>query len=74
LHRVRQIGFSVGPIAYSDIEAWLNLHDIFEYDERRYYFDVVIRLDAEFLTWSRKKEETERNKKYPQKGQPKRLT
>jgi len=73
LHRVRQVGFGVGAIAYSDIEAWLNLHNILEYDERLYYFDVIIRVDAEFVTWAREKESQERKKKPPVKGGPKRL-
>lgn len=74
LHRVRLVGFSVSSIPYSEIESWLNIHDIYDIDERRYYYEVVIRIDAEFLTWARNKEEQGRKKKPdpPTKGQQKR--
>ncbi len=75
LHRVRSVGFSVSSIPYSEIEAWLNIHDIYDIDERRYYYEVVIRIDAEFVTWARNKEEQDRKKKPdPTKGQQKRMT
>ena len=60
---MRPIGFSVGAIPYSDIEAWLNIHDIYDIDERLYYFNVIIQVDSEFVTWARNKEEQERKKK-----------
>lgn len=67
LHRVRQVGFGVNAITYSDIEAWLNIHDIYDIDERLYYFDVIIQIDSEFVSWAREREEQERKKKPPPK-------
>lgn len=63
LHRIRPVGFGVSAIPYSDIEAWLNIHDIYEVDERLYYYSVIIQIDAEFVSWARDREEQKSKKK-----------
>ncbi len=54
---MRPIGFNIGAIHYSDIEAWLNIHNIYDIDERLYYFNIIIQVDSEFVSWAREKEE-----------------
>lgn len=63
LHRVRQCGFGINAIAYNDIEAWLNIHNIYDQDERLYYYNVIIQVDSEFVSWAREREERERKSK-----------
>ena len=62
LHRVRQVGFGINAITYSDICAWLDIHSIYDNDDRKFYYEVIINVDSEFVTWARDREEKKRQK------------
>jgi hypothetical protein len=52
LHQVRQNGFSTGPIPFTEIAAWLDIHGIFDVGQRKLTTERVRVLDRVFLEFT----------------------
>ena len=57
LHRQRPCGFAPGPIPMADMQAWLDLHEIRDLDDRMELVELIAAMDAEYLAWAAKKRE-----------------
>lgn len=65
LNNSRTAGFDVNPIQISQIEAWLRLHRITDYEEQQDYFYLIRKLDDEWLRLIRdKRSKKPENKKH----------
>ncbi len=67
LNKRRSFGFTANPIPTSEVAAYLDLHDVEDSEQRRYYFLLVGALDEEWLVWARNKSKDGTGKQGEQK-------
>lgn len=60
LSRSRPVGFSVGTIPASQIEAWLNIHQVTDLQERADFFVYINAMDSTWLEWYRNEQEAQK--------------
>lgn len=65
LHSTRSGGFGPNPIQFSDILAWCTLHSVDDQATQLEVLDMVMDLDAVYLTAYSKKQEREREQSKP---------